>query len=170
MAIGSRVPLLAGVALCVLLVMSVAGVAVHAQPEAVENPDGTVSIRIDDRVTTIPAETAAAIIAALEEHSGDVEALRTAVQDVAETSAAGAECEDEESAARCAAFMAALVVFVALESGADPATVAIVVEGVAAGAPMVEPQALLVALAALEDADTEPQSTTEEPDSMSPVR
>ena len=170
MAIGSRAPLLAGVMLCVLLVLSGAGVTVHAQPEVVENPDGSVSVRLDDRMTVIPADTAAALVAALGEYSGDDEALRAAVQAVVTTSAAVAGCGDEESAARCAAFMVALVVFVALESGADPATVAIVVEGVAAGAPTVEPQALLAALAALEDAEADPQSPTEEPRSMSPVQ
>ena len=163
----------AGAALCAALVMSGIGLAVHAQPETVRNQDNSITVRIDDQVTTIPAEIATAFSAALREHSGNPQALRTAGQAIVAASAADAGCgnpEDEESAERCTTFMRALVVFVALESGADPAALAVIVESIVAEAPTVEPQALLVALAAVETAETDAQSTAEEPRSASPIQ
>ena len=172
---GARAPLRAGAALCAALVMSGIGLAVHAQPETVRNQDNSVTVRIDDQVTTIPAEIATALNAALREHSGNPQALRTAGRAIVAASAADAGCgnpEDKnaESAERCTTFMRALVVFVALESGADPVALAVIVESIVAEAPTVEPQALLAALAAVETAETDAQSTAEEPDSASPIQ
>lgn len=170
----TRSPLPARVALVAALLAPGAGAPVQAQSEVVENADrgAGVSLRIGDREVSLPADTAAAIVAALREHSGDPEGLRAELRDLAAASAAAAGCGDEaeENAARCVAFMTAVVLYAVLESGAGPADVAAIVEGVAAGVPAIDPQALIDTLAAVEEAEADAQSTTEEPRSTSPVQ
>ena len=89
------------------------------------------------------------------------------MQTLVAASDAGGECEGE-SAVECEALAVAITRFAVSESTGDATVVAAVVEGVAAGAPALAAPALLEALAAAGDPETDVQDTVEEPQSISP--
>ena len=163
-------------ALLVLCHMPGAGFDVLAQPHVVENPDNSVSVDLEGRNVTLAAPLAAGIIDALQQHSGDPQGLRSAMQAISTATAADAEeCgEGRETEWECEGLIAAIGVFAVLESDAasDPAITTVIVEATVAGAPAASQErvlaTVLTALGDIEDSQIDAEDTAEVRRSVSP--